>query len=108
MRYAILDGNAVVNVVLWDGETPLEGSEHFVPVGPEVGPGWTRDGDQWVPPPSEPEPAPPFKQLRRQAYQREADPLFFKWQRGEAAEQDWLDAIQSIKDRYPEEETPWT
>ena len=38
---------------------------------------------------------------RRQAYQLESDPLFFKAQRGEATEQDWLDAVQAIKDRYP-------
>jgi hypothetical protein len=33
------------------------------------------------------------------AYQEEADPLFFKWQRGEATEQEWLDKIAEIKAR---------
>jgi hypothetical protein len=37
---------------------------------------------------------------RRMAYQFEADPLFFKWQRGEATEQEWLDKIAEIKQRY--------
>lgn len=39
---------------------------------------------------------------RREAYQVEADPLFFKWQRGESTEQDWLDKIAEIKAKYPE------
>lgn len=38
--------------------------------------------------------------LRQEAYRREADPLFFQWQRGEADEQDWLDKIEEIKQRY--------
>lgn len=43
---------------------------------------------------------------RRNAYTQEADPLFFSYQRGEATEQEWLDAVQSIKDRYPYPEAP--
>lgn len=37
---------------------------------------------------------------RQEAYRNESDPLFFKWQRGEATEQEWLDKIQEIKERY--------
>lgn len=39
---------------------------------------------------------------RQTAYQAEADPLFFKWQRGEGTEQAWLDKIAEIKARFPE------
>ena len=39
--------------------------------------------------------------LRKAAYQNESDPIFFDWQRGEVTEQDWLDSVQAIKDRYP-------
>jgi hypothetical protein len=39
---------------------------------------------------------------RRAAYIAEADPLFFKAQRGEATEQEWLDKIAEIRARYPE------
>lgn len=39
-------------------------------------------------------------QQRQLAYQVEADPLFFKYQRGEATEQEWLDKVAEIKDRY--------
>jgi hypothetical protein len=41
---------------------------------------------------------------RQGAYIREADPLFFKWQRGEATEQEWLEKIAEIKARYPNPE----
>ena len=40
-------------------------------------------------------------QQLRAAYQAESDPLFFKYQRGEAAEQDWLDKVAEIKARFP-------
>jgi hypothetical protein len=38
---------------------------------------------------------------RQYAYQTEADPIFFKSQRGEATEQDWLEKVAEIKARYP-------
>jgi hypothetical protein len=43
---------------------------------------------------------------RRNAYTQEADPLFFSYQRGEATEQEWLDAVDSIRVRYPYPEAP--
>lgn len=39
--------------------------------------------------------------LRHKAYVDEADPLFFKWQAGEATEAEWLAKRQEIRDRYP-------
>lgn len=39
--------------------------------------------------------------LRKAAYTDESDPIFFDYQRGDATEQEWLDAVQAIKDRYP-------
>ena len=41
------------------------------------------------------------QEARRQAYSRDADPLFFGYQRGENTEQDWLDAVQAVKDAHP-------
>jgi hypothetical protein len=38
---------------------------------------------------------------RKAAYIAEADPLFFKAQRGEATMQEWQDKIAEIKARYP-------
>ncbi len=40
---------------------------------------------------------------RRAAYVAESDPLFFKAQRGEATEQEWLDKIAEIKARFPKD-----
>jgi len=39
--------------------------------------------------------------LRQEAYQKESDPLFFKWQRGEASEQEWAAKVDEIKQRFP-------
>lgn len=38
---------------------------------------------------------------REESYRNESDPIFFKWQRGEATEQEWLDKVTEIKQRYP-------
>jgi len=40
---------------------------------------------------------------RKAAYSAEADPLFFRAQRGEIPEQEWLDKVAEIKARYPKE-----
>lgn len=41
------------------------------------------------------------KMLRAGAYRDEADPLFFKAQRGEATETEWLAKVAEIKNRFP-------
>jgi hypothetical protein len=41
------------------------------------------------------------EQARQQAYRETSDPLFFKYQRGTATEQEWLDAVQAVKDAHP-------
>ena len=45
------------------------------------------------------------KENRAAAYKLEADPLFFKAQRGEATQQEWLDKVEEIKQRFPYEVT---
>jgi hypothetical protein len=42
-----------------------------------------------------------LKAARAQAYTQEADPLFFKWQRGEVNKSEWFDKVQEIRDRFP-------
>lgn len=44
----------------------------------------------------------PSSVLRAKAYREEADPLFFKSQRGEATTEDWLAKVAEIKGRFPE------
>jgi hypothetical protein len=41
------------------------------------------------------------QQQRATAYQQEADPLFFKYQRGEATKEEWEAKIEEIRQRYP-------
>ena len=41
------------------------------------------------------------KEYRKEAYRNESDPIFFKWQRGEATQQEWLDKIADILQRFP-------
>jgi hypothetical protein len=40
---------------------------------------------------------------RKAAYIAEADPLFFKAQRGEATMQEWQDKVAEIKARFPKD-----
>jgi hypothetical protein len=40
---------------------------------------------------------------RKSAYEQEADPLFFKWQAGEATEAEWKAKRDEIKARFPKE-----
>lgn len=38
---------------------------------------------------------------RKIAYQNESDPLFFKWQAGEATQEEWQTKREEIRLRYP-------
>ena len=38
---------------------------------------------------------------RQAAYQRESDPIFFSYQRGEATEAEWLAAVEGVKVTHP-------
>ena len=42
-----------------------------------------------------------IKAQRAAAYIAEADPLFFKYQRAEADQQEWIDKVEEIRIRYP-------
>jgi len=45
-----------------------------------------------------------MKQKREAAYKAEADPLFFKAQRGEANVQEWAAKVSEIRVRFPYQE----
>ena len=60
----------------------------------------------YVPPPAPPAPTPDelraaAEAARQSAFQREADPLFFKWQAGEGTEEAWQAKRAEIRERYP-------
>jgi hypothetical protein len=41
------------------------------------------------------------EQARSQAYQKDSDPIFFQYQRGDKTEAEWLGAVQAVKDANP-------
>lgn len=47
------------------------------------------------------EPLKRIERIRQASYQKESDPLFFKWQAGEATEEEWLAKRNEIRNRYP-------
>jgi hypothetical protein len=42
-----------------------------------------------------------IREARQVMYQQTVDPLFFKYQRGEATEKEWLAAVEAVKDANP-------
>jgi hypothetical protein len=44
------------------------------------------------------------KEKRLKAYEKESDPIFFKWQREEATQQEWLDAVAKVPLQFPYQE----
>ena len=60
------------------------------------------DGQPVLDPPASPAPTKEQQEAARQAaFEREADPLFFKWQAGEGTEEEWLEKREEIRARYP-------
>ena len=96
MKYAIVEAGVVTNVVVADA--PL--ADNWIETD-QAGPGWLyQDGQFTAPPPVVPTQA--EQEAKRQAaYTAEADPLFFKWQAGEGAEEEWKAKRQEIRDRFP-------
>jgi len=41
------------------------------------------------------------EQARLTAYEQQSDPLFFKWQRGDATEAEWREAVAKVKLENP-------
>jgi len=60
------------------------------------------NGHPVLDPPLPPAPTQAEQQaLRQAAYTSEADPLFFKWQAGEATKEEWEAKRQEIRGRFP-------
>ena len=41
------------------------------------------------------------EQARLVAYEQQSDPIFFKWQRGDATEAEWREAVAKVKAENP-------
>lgn len=109
MNYALLDNNnIIINVIVLTDESNYTPPEELtliqIPADTAAGIGWTYTNGQFIAPPT-PEPVPPTleqqRAVRSNAYKEEADPLFFKSQRGEATIEEWKNKIEEIKLRYP-------
>lgn len=110
----VLDGNVPVNaVVIEDGKNGddwLQQNPDAVEVTgldpmPTVGGQWTFENNSWVHPPEPPLTKQDIEVIRMSKYIETSDPIFFKWQRGTASEQDWLNAVRAVKDAHPYPET---
>ena len=97
--YGVIEGGVVVNAVLAEEDFAAEQGWVLLPEG--VGPTWLYDGSTF----SAPLPYVPTREeqeaKRATAYRVEADPLFFKAQRGEATTEEWQAKISEIKARFP-------
>lgn len=87
--YAAKDGDPA-EIILWENDEPQPTDAEILAASSEGA--YHREMAQ-------------IKQTRQSAYQQTADPLFFKWQAGEATEQEWLDARSAVVEAnpYPEE-----
>lgn len=97
--YAIIENGVVTNIAVAEEDFALEQGWLFLPFG--VGIGWLYDGSTF----SAPLPYVPPKEVqsaaRAEAYSKEADPLFFMSQRGEATVEEWQAKVAEIKARFP-------
>jgi hypothetical protein len=75
-------------------EIPLKPGQNF---------SW--DGSKWIEVAPEPLTTEQISELRANAYRAEADPLFFKAQRGKATMDEWLAKVAEIEARYPNPQT---
>lgn len=97
--YGIIEGGVVVNAVLAEADFAAEQGWVLLPEG--VGPNWLYDGSTFSAPLPYVPPKEAQQAARAEAYRNEADPLFFKAQRGEATMDEWLALVAEIKMRYP-------
>jgi len=97
--YGVIEDGVVVNAVLAEADFAAEQGWVLLPEG--VGPTWLYDGSTFA----EPLPYVPTREeqeaKRAEAYNTEADPLFFKAQRGEATMDEWQAKVAEIKARFP-------
>lgn len=111
---AVISNEEIINVIVIpqgeEGDKYLSENPDVVDITdmdpmPGIGIGWKYVDGEFVQPKASKE---EVKQIRHINYHLYSDPLFFKWQRGEATKEEWLEAVQSIKDQFPlpEDEDP--
>jgi hypothetical protein len=101
MRYAIINKGAIENIAVAD-DPAFATAQGWVPVTDEADIGMLYQDGQFIPAPPVMPTAEEQEALRKAAYIAESDPLFFKYQRGDATKEEWLAKIEEIKARYPD------
>jgi len=96
MKFAVVENGIVTNMVIADAA--LEAN--WVQTD-EAGMGWLYDGSTFSAPPPYVPPKEVQEAARAAAYAKEADPLFFMSQRGEATVEEWQAKVAEIKVRFP-------
>jgi hypothetical protein len=79
-------GGDPAKIILWENEEPQPTEEELLAASPAGALARERAL---------------VEEQRRAAYQTESDPLFFGWQRGDNTEQEWLDAVEAVKQAHP-------
>lgn len=89
--YAAKDGDPA-EIILWENELPQPTIEEIEAASTDGA--FQREYDL-------------VTQARQQQYGAISDPIFMQYQRDEATKQEWLDAVQAVKDAnpYPVKET---
>lgn len=112
-NYAMIRDGVVENITTWNGSEDWQPPEDVLLVAYEptsgIGVGWLYQDGEFVSPyaPQTFEELVDSVELDRQiAYRETSDPLFFEWQRGTGTEQEWLDAVQAVKDAHPYPDVP--
>ena len=101
MRKAEIVEEKVVNVILVDPDNTPDWCSGWPEAIGDVSIGWTYTNGQFAPPPPVVLTKEQQEAKRQAAYTAEADPLFFKWQAGEATEAEWKAKRQEIRERFP-------
>lgn len=101
MKKAEIVKGIITNIIVVDPDNIPDWCATWPEAVGDVSIGWIYSNGEFI----EPEPKQPTyeeqREARKKAYIEEADPLFFKAQRGEATMEEWEAKIEEIKARYP-------
>ena len=85
------DWHGSLDAMVWYGEKPKPTADELEALWPDVKAAFYYAQNA------------PVREQRGEAYREKADPVFFKWQRGEdgVTETDWLAAVEAVRIEFP-------
>lgn len=109
MRYAQIENEVVTNVVLWDGESEVAGSDLLIECPDEVSVGWSYVDSTWAAPEPDTSHEPPARtaaELRHDEYNKPggSNSLAMQVFRGEpgVTMADVKAEVRRVRDLYPD------